>query len=576
MRGPGFLPFGHHTDGSQAACVGRETNTPPGDLPAPMILPRRGDFPPAMSRILKIAVFLAGAVFYASDLRTARAGDYDFYHENVMGTSLELRVRAVDEAAARRVEAVVLNRIDRDSSIFSGYDPSSEFSRWQVGATSVANVSPELFEVLQASDAWHTRSLGAFDPRVEVLSRLWSDCARRDRRPTDDELTHARAAMHRPAWRLDPDHRTARRTSDCPISLNGIAKGYIVERACDAAIGEVPGVSGVMLNVGGDLRVRGDIEGVIGIAAPWADSESSDPLAFIRVRDRSVATSGRSQRGFRLGGRWYSHVIDPRTGRPVERVASATVIAVRSVDADAFAKACNILDPEECRRLARCIVGLEFLIVERDGRAVRSDGWAQYEAAGLEALASAVTPGGRSSGGVRPAEQGSTSTAPSPWKDFEVLVNFEINRPSPGGGRYRRPYVVVWIEDRHGRSVRTLALWVSSGGAGPFQWIPDLKRWYAADEERKRHDDRELVLTIARPTRPPGKYRVIWDGKDDSKRSLPAGEYTISIEAAREHGTYQVIRKKVTIGDRPFTEELKGNVEIRSASIEYRRKAAAR
>ena len=50
----------------------------------------------------------------------------------------------------------------------------------------------------------------------------------------------------------------------------------------------------------------------------------------------------------------------------------------------------------------------------------------------------------------------------------------------------------------------------------------------------------------------------------------------ISIEAAREHGTYQSIRKRVTLTDQPFTEELKGNVEIRSASIEYRRKGAAK
>ncbi len=133
--------------------------------------------------------------------------------------------------------------------------------------------------------------------------------------------------------------------------------------------------------------------------------------------------------------------------------------------------------------------------------------------------------------------------------------------------------MAVWVEDKDGKSVRTLSLWVSMGGAGPFQWLPDLKRWYASDHERKRYDKKELLFTIARPTRQPGKYKVIWDGKDDHNKLLPAGEYTISIEAAREHGTYQNIRKQVTLSDKPFTEELKGNVEIRSASIEYRRKA---
>ena len=85
-----------------------------------------------------------------------------------------------------------------------------------------------------------------------------------------------------------------------------------------------------------------------------------------------------------------------------------------------------------------------------------------------------------------------------------------------------------------------------------------------------------MVYTIGRPTRPPGKYTVVWDGKDDRGKPLPAGTYTVFIEAAREHGTHQIIRKQVTIADEPFAEELKGNVEIKSASIEYRRKAAAR
>jgi hypothetical protein len=165
----------------------------------------------------------------------------------------------------------------------------------------------------------------------------------------------------------------------------------------------------------------------------------------------------------------------------------------------------------------------------------------------------------------------------SPWNPgFELVVNFEINRPDAGSGRYRRPYVAVWVEDKGGASVRTLALWVSMGGAGPFQWLPDLKRWYKSDQDRRRRDKKELFFTISRPTRAPGKYKVIWDGKDDQGKPLPAGEYTVYVEAAREHGTYQSIRKPVALSDKPFTEELKGNVEIRSASIEYRRKGPAK
>jgi thiamine biosynthesis lipoprotein ApbE len=523
----------------------------------------------------RVAAYLLAALLCGIGPRRARAVDeYEFHHENVIGTSLELRVRAEDERAARGAEGRVLGAIDRLSAIFSGFDPASELSRWQAAAKVPMRVSAELFEVLRASERWVARGGGAFDPRVEALTRLWSSSARRDRLPTAEEWASARALMDRPAWRLDPGAGTVERLSDCPLSLNGIAKGYIVERACDAALEPGRGVFGILLNVGGDLRVGGEIEGTIGIAAPWADSESSEPLTLVAVKDRSVATSGSSQRGFRIGGRWYSHIFDPRSGRPVDRVVAATVIAERAADADAFAKVCNVLDPEESVRMARGLAGVECLIITRDGRTVRSDGWHRYERPWppLPALA-ARTEGAR---GEAP-QAGAGAAAAAPWNpEFELVVNFEINRPQAESGRYRRPYVSVWVEDQDGNSVRTLALWVSMGGAGPFQWMPDLKRWYTKDLERKRRDKKDLFFTIARPTRPPGKYRVVWDGKDDQGRLLPAGAYTVSIEAAREHGTYQSIRKPVTLSDRPFTEELQGNVEIRSASIEYRRKGAPR
>ena len=53
---------------------------------------------------------------------------------------------------------------------------------------------------------------------------------------------------------------------------------------------------------------------------------------------------------------------------------------------------------------------------------------------------------------------------------------------------------------------------------------------------------------------------------------VEGGQYTIYIEAAREHGTYQSIRKPITVANKPFTEQLKGNVEIKSASVAYRRR----
>jgi thiamine biosynthesis lipoprotein len=529
-----------------------------------------------MPRSPTIALSILGAWFCAVGPGATRAeDDFAFFHENVMGTSLELRVQATSAAAARCAEARVLAEVERLSSIFSGYDPKSEFRRWQAGPKGPTKVSAELFALLGTCDRWREFSGGAFDPRVQALTRLWSRCAEEGRTPASQELAETQALMSRAAWRLDPKTRAAERMSDCPLSLNAIAKGYIVERACEAALTPSRGVRGLLLNVGGDLRVCGAPARTIAIVNPWADSESSEPLTTITVGNRAVATSGNSQRGFQIGEKWYSHIFDPRTGWPVEHVASATVIAPRSADADALATIFNVLAPEESLQLVRSLPEVECLIVTTDGRIVRSPGWERFERTRPWPLAVAFAQG-PSGSGVKTDESPKGKAGASWSKDYELVVNFEINRPDTSDGPYRRPYVVVWIENQEGKQVRTLLLWVSYGGAGPYQWLPDLKRWYRSEQDRFRADKTDVIGTVSRPTRPPGKYKVIWDGKDNKGNPVAPGTYTVHVEAAREHGTYQSIRKQVTISDKPFAEDLKGNVEIKAASIEYRRKAQAK
>ena len=128
---------------------------------------------------------IAGVLLCALAAGAAPAArDYEFRHENVLGTSLELCVRADTEEAARSAEARALGEIDRLAAVFSGYDASSEFRRWQATIDRPTKVSPELFELLRASDRWRERSGGAFDPRVQALTRTL--VALRPARPAAD------------------------------------------------------------------------------------------------------------------------------------------------------------------------------------------------------------------------------------------------------------------------------------------------------------------------------------------------------------------------------------------------------
>lgn len=158
---------------------------------------------------------------------------------------------------------------------------------------------------------------------------------------------------------------------------------------------------------------------------------------------------------------------------------------------------------------------------------------------------------------------------PSLWINrMEMAVDFEINRTDDD--RYRPPYVAVWLEDKDGNAVRTLSLWVESGRG--TRWISDLRRWYREGLAVYKAGGPDLILTVSSATRMPGRYAMVWNGRDDRGRPVPQGTYTLNLETAREHGPYTLMQKTVDIGPTPFTTQVAGNEEIKGATIEYRKR----
>jgi len=253
-------------------------------------------------------------------------GHYVFHHENVLGTSLELKVMARTLDDAEQAEARVLAEIDRQAKILSGYDPESEFSRWVESRGLAVPVSAELFEVLSRFDRYRALTGGALDPAAEAITQVWKAAALVQQLPERPEIDTAVAAVRRPNWSLDGARHTATHTSSTPLILNSFAKSYIAGQAASAALA-TPRVTGVVVNIGGDLVVRGNRAEIVNIADPRNDAENAEPIARIHVRDRAVATSGNYRRGLQIGGRFYSHIVDPRTGQPVDHILSSTVVA---------------------------------------------------------------------------------------------------------------------------------------------------------------------------------------------------------------------------------------------------------
>lgn len=472
------------------------------------------------------------------------AKEFIFHHENVLGTSAELRIHADTSASAGEAEEHVLTHIDRLARILSTYDPNSEVRRWIAGELD-HKVSSELYELLVLCEQFEEQTDGAFNPRVGAIGTLWTHAAAKGTSPDDNELRIAVQESARPSYRLDAANRSAfiLESGTKSLTFDAIAKGYIIDQVTDSVL-KLQGVIGVVINIGGDVRVAGTTPQRITVSSPTDESKS---IAVIDLSEKAIATSGGYQRFVEIDGRRYSHIINPRTGRPVDHSTSVSVIANTAAAADAAATALSVMTVEEALRWCNAREGFACLIVDSTGKVYRSRDWPSEE--------------------THPERVLLTSVKSDEWpQGAKLTVSYEINNPNTT--RYRRPYVAVWVEDTNGFPVRTLVLWLQEGRGS--RWHRDLTRWYKQDQVRRLVDGTKLIGTVSAATRPPGKYKAVWDGKDDHGNFVPRGTYTLYIEAAREHGTHQLASETITIGLKPLQGSLKGNTEIKTVEFEYK------
>jgi thiamine biosynthesis lipoprotein len=269
----------------------------------------------------------------------------------VLGTSLELQLVVSDDDATRRAERALLDEIDRLGAILDQRSPASEIAGWQTTFDCDAVVSPELAEVLELAEMWRAKTRGAFSAAAGASM-------------APDEFH--RLLQGDKLWCVDQSRGVARRLSTLPISLDAIAKGYIVSRSA-ARVYDVSHVLGVLLNIGGDIQHFGDAPVAVGIADPASHAENARPLAVVHLCNEGLATSGGYRRGTTIDGVWTSHIIDPRAGKPAATIASASVIAPDCDTADALSTAFSVLDPSESIAIAESLPGVGCLIVDARG-----------------------------------------------------------------------------------------------------------------------------------------------------------------------------------------------------------------
>jgi thiamine biosynthesis lipoprotein len=284
---------------------------------------------------------------------------------------------------AERLPGIVseaFDEVDRIDRLMSHYKADSALSRLnRSAAQQPVSVEPELFDLIAEAMRHSRDSNGAFDITVGPLMKAWGFFRDEGRIPSPEALAAARRHVGYAHVQLRREsHSIAFDAEGVELDLGGIAKGYAVDRA--ATVLRQRGVPAALISAGGSS--------IYAIGAPPAQDgwevAIQDPLdsrkmaRTVRISDRAVSVSGRGEKSFESDGVTYSHIMDPRTGVPVQGMLSVTVLTTTATAGDALDNALFVLGWPGSRKLLSRLSSTEAYFFLPDGRG----GWTvAYEAA---------------------------------------------------------------------------------------------------------------------------------------------------------------------------------------------------
>lgn len=292
-----------------------------------------------------------------------------------MGATFSVKVVTgrdeLDSTGLGDVDRTLRGRLDRINRLMSTWDPDSELSRFN-RSTSLEPfaISLETFEVLRWSVEVGAVTGGALDVTIGPLVDAWGfgPGGPRTPLPTNEEIARLREAIGPGQLELNPRALTVRKTRpEVRCDLSSVVPGYATDRLWTDLADR--GFTDFLVDVGGEVRTRGRNEG----GEPWQVAiERPQPQGhaiqrIVPISNLAITTAGDYRKYREVEGQRVTHILDPRTGRPLtHRLASVTVIDALAIRADAFDTALMVLGADEGIALAMKL-NLAALFIERTG-----------------------------------------------------------------------------------------------------------------------------------------------------------------------------------------------------------------
>ncbi len=269
----------------------------------------------------------------------------------LMWTKFEIVAYGPDRARLAEAANAAFEEIDRLDRQMSNYSETSELSYINRNAAhGDVIVEKELFDFLKGCIEYSRSTGGAFDITVGPLMKAWGFFDSKGRVPDPSELKSVTARVgYKHVLFNERTHAIGFDREGVELDLGGIAKGYAVDRA--AEILRASGVTSAFVTSGSSS--------ICAIGAPPGQAswrvEVNDPLdrsrklEAIEIKDQSISTSGCHDKTFESAGKTYCHIMDPRIGRPIEGLLSATVITQSGVEAEVLSKALMVMGIDKAR-----------------------------------------------------------------------------------------------------------------------------------------------------------------------------------------------------------------------------------
>ncbi len=327
-----------------------------------------------------LCVALVGCKTAAVPVAATDEGEIAELNATAMGTEVQIVIRADGSTRAKAMVAAkdALAEIVRIEAMMTDWNETSQLQAINHAAgEQPVHVSRELLELLVRSKQISDLTNGAFDVTYAGAGQFWDFKARPPHVPAPETIAKAIGFIDYRQMIIDLEGGTAFLTrKGMRIGLGGIAKGYAVD--CASELIRKAGFKHHAVKAGGDMKVSGRWNKKLWSVAIRDPRDRANVIGVLPVANSAISTSGDYERFFELDGVRYAHIIDPRTGYPVQHMRSVTIIAKEAWFSDGLAKGVFVLGVEKGMKLIEDLPDVEAVVIDGDGQLTASSGLAGH------------------------------------------------------------------------------------------------------------------------------------------------------------------------------------------------------